>query len=65
MLHMFSLSDDELEALEEILQRELESTRMESRRTRLTDYRERVHHRMDVIRRLLDVLSDAKHHAGV
>jgi hypothetical protein len=67
MAHELRLSDEELAELGRILQRELDTTRGELRRTRNLDYKEEVRHRMEMTDRLRRIIETAKagQHVGV
>jgi hypothetical protein len=54
MSEQFSFSEEERELLIELLEREERELPSEIRHTRLTKYREGLHHRLDVVHNVLE-----------
>ena len=59
------LSDEEIEELEMLLHRELDSTRVELRRTRNPQFRDGIKHHMRVTEQMLATVEDARTGAGM
>jgi hypothetical protein len=63
MSHEISLTEEELGIVRRALERELESSRLEHRHTRNLSYREKVHHEIEDLERLLNVTFGGQHMA--
>lgn len=61
MQHTLTLSDEELDEIDHVLEGEIRTTRVELRRTRNLDYRHQVRHHLDVMERV----HERMHHAAV
>ncbi|MCY2929762.1 MAG: hypothetical protein NTV86_09770 [Planctomycetota bacterium] len=56
MSHKIELTDEELAALEQLLEQELRTSLVELRHTHNIDYKERVRHNVGLLQRLVNAL---------
>jgi hypothetical protein len=60
MNHTITFSDDELDLIEGLLNEELQTERVEFRRTRNPDFRDDLEHHLDLTGKLIRKLSQAR-----